>query len=808
MSRPAAAIVLVACVAVPCGLPAQPHKAAGDRLGDPLPPGAIARIGTVRLRHSAGILALAFSPDGKILATGSHDRSLRLWEVRTGREIRRLPQIKGPVWTVAFSPDGRLLTASGWQNTIHLWEAATGKEVRRVPGRMTSAMSLSFSPDGKSLASVMSDRTVKLWDVGTGKLRHALADPQDALGWAAFLPNGKTLLTCSERGVEICYWDVASGQRLDRQEPEVGRGYPVALTPDGKSLLTVSAGLTERWDLATGKPTGTYKGTHPALTPDGKMLTTFHEAQLRLWDLASGKEVRRFPVGRDTACAAVFAPDGKTLALTGQAVHFWDVSTGKQILPFGDDPGPIVGLALSADGTTAVSVSDSGTVFLWEAATGRPRGRVAGMTAGPYGLAASPDGRTIAARNVGTSAIVLGDIKGERPVRTLRSRQQQIGDIAFSPDGSSLAAVGNREIALWDVASGKQTRRLAEGYAFTPVAFAADGKGVFSHGHGGTVSLWNLDTGRRARTFREPLEGDAMPAVIRLAPSPDGKLLAVSLAGRREVFGVELWEVATARRVGVLAAQRTLTWAMAFSPDGRLLASCGEDGTVPLWDVLTGQERQCFTGHRGSVMQVAFSADGRRVVSRGADGTGLVWDVSGLRKQPAPATLPKAVLEKCWADLADPDAAVAYRAVGRLVGAPRDAVAFLKARLRPATEAPAARVAALIRDLDSPRFAVRQAAMSELAKLGDLAGPALRAVLAGKASLEKKQRAEQLLQRSADIPAEQLRPWRALAVLEYVGGPEARGVLEALAGGAPQSRVTREARAALRRLAARNRVPR
>jgi WD40 repeat protein len=802
MSRLTAYVLLVAGVAAPWTLPGPPARPL-DRLGDPLPPGAVARLGTVRLRHSAGITALAFSPDGKVLATGSHDQTLRLWEVRTAREIRRLPEIKGQVYTLAFSPDGRLLAASGGHNTIHLWDTGSGREVHRLHGHTSGVYSLAFAPDGKMLASAAGDKTARLWEVATGKLRHLLGAPHDPLTWVAFFPDGKTLATCGRDAVVIRYWDVASGRLLERQAPETGAAQPVALMPDGKSVLTVNDRRIQLWDLAAGKQTGTFKGTQPALTRDGKALASLDQGQVRLWDMARGTEIRRFPVGQSAACAAAFAPDGKSLALTGSAVRLWDVTTGKQILPFGPDPGALAALALSADGRTALTVCDGGRVHLWDVATGMARGHAERLTTGGYCLAVSPDGRTFAAETGGGSAIALGDLKGQRSVRTLRGHQEQIGGLAFSPDGQTLASVGNRVLVLWDVASGKEMRRIAERSAYRPLTFAPDGKGVFTQAHGGTAALWDLDTGQKVRTFREPHQGEFVPSIIALAPSPDGRLLAQTFSGHLEGFLIELYEVATGRLVQVFGGHTNMVFAVAFSPDGRLLASCSDDGTVRLWDVLSGKERQRFTGHRGRVYQVAYAPDGRRVVSRGADGTGLVWDVSALHKPPVGIALPQGVLQRCWADLGASDAGVAYKAVARLAEAPRAAVALLKGQMRPVTAAPAARVAALIRDLDNPRFAVRQAAMKELDKLGDLAEPSLRAVLAGKPSLETRHRVEQVLQRGVDIPAGQLQGWRALAVLEYLGSPDARGVLETVAAGAPEARITREARAALHRLSKR-----
>jgi hypothetical protein len=242
----------------------------------------------------------------------------------------------------------------------------------------------------------------------------------------------------------------------------------------------------------------------------------------------------------------------------------------------------------------------------------------------------------------------------------------------------------------------------------------------------------------------------------------------------------------------------------AFSPDGRTLAASCSDQAVRLWEVASGRQRRRFVGHAGSVFSVAFAPDGKRLATGASDTTALVWDVTGLGEEgPQAVDLPAQEVEGLWAGLGG-DAARAGRAVWKLAAAPRQAVPLLRGRLRPAA-ADEARMTRLIADLDSDRIAVREKAAQELEQLGDIAEPALRKALAGPPSAEVRRRAGQLLERlGGPVTAPGLlRSLRAVEVLEHIGTPGAREVLESLARGAPGGRLTREARASLERLAGR-----
>jgi RNA polymerase sigma factor (sigma-70 family) len=797
------------------------RKVRTDRHGDPLPPCALLRLGTVRFRQGNSLYSVALSPNGKVLASSGGNAFIHLWDAATGRQLHRLEGNGGMVHAVAFSPDGATLASTN-EIAIRFWDVATGQEKRRLTAYTRT---LAFSPDGTTLAGGMG-RTIELWDVATGKVARQLTIKEVRKGRfaeftgieaLAFSPRGKTLISGGWGGQGLRLWDVATGKELRQFKGHERRITAVAFSPDGKTLAS-GGGYGDHtirlWEVATGeqirllaKQEGEIKSL--AFSLDGKVLASAGgrgNRRLVLWDVATGREVRQLGRRHNEVNSLVFAGDGTTLVSgMGGSIRLWNWKTGQERLPFGGHHAYVCDVALSPDGRTVATAGGDKVIRLWSTASGQEVGRLEGHEGQVNAVAFSPDGRALASGSY-DKTVRLWDVARAREKHRF-TELQGIHALAFSPDGKVLAAGDyyHGHVCLWDLPACKLRRRWQQEGGVMALAFSPDGQTLatatalnkLKESLDARIHLWRVDTGKELRR----LTGHTA-WIYAVAFSPDGQLLASSGSDK----GIRLWDTATGKELRRLGPDRDYVHGVAFSPDGKLLASTNgyRDQTILLWEVATGRERLALPGHRDYVHVVAFSRDGRTLVSGGMDTTALVWDVTGLRTAGGrPAPLSARRQQELWTALARKDAQQAHRAVWSLVARGPQTVRFVHNRLRPLVNPDPRRLARSIADLDSKQFAVRNQAMTELEKWAELAVPALKQALAGKPTLEVRRRVERLLQQLAIPSGERLRRLRAVEVLEQIGSPEARQVLRALAQGTPLADLTRDAAKAVKRLARR-----
>jgi RNA polymerase sigma factor (sigma-70 family) len=821
-------------------------EAATDLYGDPLPPGALLRLGSSRLHHALSCTSVAFSPNSDLLASSGREGVVRFWDPRTGKELQQTIGPEKGVNAVAFSPNGKLLAGGGSDGVVYLWRAATGQVFRRLEGHKGEVRSLAFSRNGDLLAAG-DTMDVRLWDVGAGKLLHRLEGKTGLVESVAFAPDGKTVT-----GTGMGIWATDSGKVVHDAPAKTPYAQAVIFSNDGKYLITIGRDANDAlhvWDTTTGKMVERLSGPggrEPcvAMSPDGQLLAIASYDMIRLWDWTNGKEVRQIARVALPIHGLAFSRDGKTLASGGNwgAVRLWDVATGQEKVPVGGHQEGLTAVACASDSTIATTAWD-GTVRLWDGRTGkqkvlfeisaRERGRnelvnggfSGGVAAQMLGhLALSPDGKQAAAARRDGIVMIWDTTTGREVGRYKASR------LVFSPDNKRIATleygangqVHNPDIVcLYDRASGKKLHEIRGRPAtlwFDSPLFLPDSRTVIAiefmisrdpkntgfKNHDTQFVAWDVVTGRQRRPF---------PSVVghnhQMRPSPDGRTLATRqlITSEKSMNGetIILWEIASGGRRADLVGHTSWVNEVAFSPDGRTLASASSDGTTRLWDRFTGKEISRLEGHRGWVQTVAFGPGGKTLVTGGTDATALVWDITPFLRRGKNMDLSTADLDSCWKDLAG-DAPAGYRAIGRLLASPQQMIALFTERLPAAPKADTQRIGRLIRELDSEEFETRDAATKELEKLGEAASQALENALDGKIALEKKRRLEQLLERLTEdaLPPDKLRQIRAVEALEHAATDEAPHLLQQWAReGAPGARLTREAEAALRRVKAR-----
>jgi WD40 repeat protein len=841
-------VAFLAFAATLAGADPEASRKRVDPHGDTLPEKATARLGSLRWRHSSTVYFVAYLEKDRELLTIGQDGTAHISDAVTCQRLRSFETGEPETTLPAVSRDHKMLATVDKGGAIRLWDLTTGKaKLSWKPLTGAGLLGLLFSPDGFTLAVKSADDAVRLYRIR----------------------DGKEIATLGAGSPRILYNDHS--------------GRTMLFSADGESILTSATDVDDdkvhvalkRYDSRTGKEMDSVKGPETifqllALFPDGKTVAFTNEGIIRLWHPQTGKEVRQLNA-RAPVTALAFSPDGKCLVsrATDQVIRVWDPTTGEELRRFGTEPeggGELAGvapgnLAFSSDGKRLAAGTMFNTARQWDVLTGKPLPEPTGHHGPILALAISPDGKTALTHSGGNQRLYLWEARTGKAIRNFGLHGAGMGHL--SADGCTFVLTSYAgKMRSWDTSAGKEIKQWDVGQNVRSTGLSHDGKTVAVRTADQVIRLCDSTSGRQVRALQDetPLEVDRGRLALpfgnsdfdfgHIVFSPDDSRFALLTHDAKMHGHIQVCDPVSGQHIRKIEMGRSTGVAMTFSADGRVVFTSTPQGEVIAWEVVSGKRRYHValpsvsalaatfdgkslivggrrgelyfvnsvsgtrlggldrTGHEGPITALATSRDGKTLASGSEDSTALIYDLEAIcpvhgEKNRRPKDIGADAAEALWKDLGSPDAGKAHQPMLTLANSTKG-VALLQQRLKPTVSADAKRLAQLLADLDADQFTTRKKANDELGAVGEGALEALREELkTPNASLEKRRLIERLIDRieKGVSPVEVLRQTRALEILEQLGTQDARIALEEIAKGARSARLTRDVRQALKRIA-------
>ncbi len=543
--------------------------------------------------HGDTLLSASFGPDGRRIVTASGDKTAKVWDADTGKELLTITGHGGTVYDARFSPDGRRIVTASGDKTAKVWDADTGKELLTITGHGGTVFSAAFSPDGSRIVTASTDKTAKVWNAESGKELLTLTGHGNAVHGASFSPDGARIVTASE-DMTAKVWDADTGKEiltLDRHGDVVSSA---SFSPDGWRIVTASGDKTAKvWDADTGKELLNLTGhgsrlTGASFSPDGRrVVSASHDGTAKVWDAEPPKRPATLAGHKDEVRSALFSPDGARIVTASEdmTAKVWDADTGKELLTITGHGGTVYDARFSPDGRRIVTASGDKTAKVWDADTGKELLTITGHGGTVISAAFSPDGRHI---------------------------------LTASLDGSA---------KLWDVESGEElvSFRGQRGQVQS-ASFSSNGRQIVTASSDGTAKIWNAESGQELFTLSS--QDEQFHGVNSAQFSPDGRRIVTASSDH----SAKVWDAESGKKIVTLLGHGGVVTDASFTPDGQRILTISRDGSTKLWDVESGKELMTIPAEAWSLYSAAFSPDGYyRVVTASGDMTAKIWDVGTWR---------------------------------------------------------------------------------------------------------------------------------------------------------------------------------
>jgi WD40 repeat protein/serine/threonine protein kinase len=590
--------------------------------------------------HKNFLSSVAFSHDGKLLASASEDGQIKIWETATGKEICAISGLPQGVSRIAFSPTEYSLVSASEDKTVRLWDAMTGREIRRFSGNESRVYAVAFGPDGRQIASGGEDRTVRVWDVADARLLHTMrTDSIEVFGVRniAFSPDGRVLAGSDFDG-RIRMWDLRSEKEIKRLEGKGVHINSIAFSPDGGLLVTGSQDHTVTlWDARSLTLKKTLYGhtedvTGVAFSPDGaRIVSASLDNTARIWDTKTGAQKLLLRGHEFGVTAVAFSPDGRLVATGSQdrTVKIWDSTSVEESVGLrGHVPEAhyyrrstwdtaVTRVQFSPDGRWLASAAEDHTVKIWDPRSGEEKRTLRGHDGAVRSIAVSPDGKWLASAS-SDGTIKVWNTETWELHTSLTGHAGAVWAVAFDGAGSRLATGGaDKTVRLWDAIEGKELHVLGRHEeTVAAIGFSPTGDTLASGSLDKTVKIWSIETGECMETLK------CQGATRGVAFSPDGARLATS----SDDFLVRVWNTSDWKELLRLRGHVCNPTSVEFSRDGKRLISVSPcDFTVRVWDSASGQEMLILPSPSG-IQHAVLSPDGLQLAGAAGDGMVKIWD--------------------------------------------------------------------------------------------------------------------------------------------------------------------------------------
>ncbi len=595
--------------------------------------------------HGGLVYSARYSPDGSRIVTASFDKTVRVWDARTGVQLQLLHA--GFAMSTSYSPDGnRILTAST-DKTARIWDVSTGDQITVLSGHGDRVNSAAYSGDGTRIVTASSDKTARIWDAHTGAQLGVLSGHDDIVASAAYSPDGTRIVTASaDKTARI--WDSRTGAQLAVLSGHAEFVRSAAYSPDGTRIVTASADNTARiWDAHTGAQIAVFSShagfvRSAAYSPDGtRIVTSSDDKTARIWDAQTGTQLTVLSGHRDIVGTAAYSPDGTRIVTASydKTARIWDARTGAELTVLPGHGDPVTFADYRADGTRVVTASLDKTVRIWDARTGAPLSVLSGHRASVDFAAYSPDGTHVVSASEDTTARIWDATTGAQLVVISGHAPGFVDSAVYSPDGTRIVTSSSDKTArIWDASTGAQLAVLSGHASFVySAAYSPDGTRIVTASNDKTARIWDASTGTQLMVLAGHDSG-----VAGAAYSPDGTRIVTASNDKT----ARIWDTRSGAELTVLSGHEGGVARAVYSPDGTRIVTASVDKTARIWDAHTGAQLAVLSGHGDIVVSAAYSPNGTRIVTASFDKTARIWDAR------IPATLEAQIL---WAKAAQSD---------------------------------------------------------------------------------------------------------------------------------------------------------